>query len=244
MSMDARTNLTEFPSPAVVDRDDWQQTRDELLVREKAHTRAGDALAAARRNLPMTPVVPATLIGADGPVDLVDAFDGHRMLIVYCFMWHHGKPHSHQCEGCTLSQAQIAPGVLPYLEARDVAYAVFSEGPYDELAAYRDFMGWPTRWYSTSRALDNPAVAGGGPLRCFLRDRDDVYLTYETAGRGTEVLDTCLRLLDLTPYGRQETWEDAPTGVPQVPASSWWRQNGSPVAHRIVDSDTTTKSKA
>lgn len=225
-----------WPRPPVVDREEWQRQRSELLVREKAHTRAGDEIAAARRRLPMTVVAPATLTGADGPVSFLDVFDGQRMLIVYCFMWHAGQPHENQCEGCTLSQAQIAAGVLPYLEARNVAYAVFSEGPYDELAAYADYMRWPTRWFSTSDALDNPAIAGGGPLRCYLRDGDDAYLTYETDGRGAEVLDTCLRLLDLTPYGRQETWEDTPHGVDRVPASTWWRgPDGRPIAHRGID---------
>ena len=79
-------------------------------------------------------------------------------------------------------------------ESRDVTYAVFSEGPWDEISAYSDFMGWTMPWYSSSTALDNPALAGGGPVRCYLRDGDDVYLTYETnhqAPKSSTPLSVC-----------------------------------------------------
>src|SRR5450432_3550574 len=77
--------------PAVADRATWQAQLDSLLVREKAHTREGDAIAAARRRLPMVEVDGATpLIGERGAVTLLDAFDGRRMLIAYYFMWHTG----------------------------------------------------------------------------------------------------------------------------------------------------------
>lgn len=223
-------NLTLDVMPPIVDRNAWERARADLLVREKAHTREGDAIAAARRAMPMTPVAVTELIGEDGPLSLLDAFAGRRMLIAYCFMWHHAKPFERQCEGCTLTQSQIGDGVPAYLADRDVSYAVFCEGPWDEISAYRDFMGWTMPWYSTASSLDNPGVAGGGPLRCYVRTGDDVHLTYETEHRGTEVLDTALGLLDLTAFGRQEVWEDSPQGWPQDPTGSWWRRDGRPVA--------------
>jgi predicted dithiol-disulfide oxidoreductase (DUF899 family) len=77
----------------VADRDTWQAQLAELLVREKAHTREGDAIAAARRRLPMVEVESSVpLIGAQGPVRLLDVFEGRRQLIVYFHMWHTGQP--------------------------------------------------------------------------------------------------------------------------------------------------------
>jgi predicted dithiol-disulfide oxidoreductase (DUF899 family) len=125
--------MAESQSPQVVTRDQWEQARAELLVREKAHTRAGDELAAARRRLPMTRMEPLTVVGADGLVPLLDVFEGRRMLIVYHFMWKRkGAAHHQQCEGCTHAQAAINSAVCAYLAERDVTYAVFSSGPWDE----------------------------------------------------------------------------------------------------------------
>src|ERR1700756_5248420 len=70
--------------PAVVDRATWQAELDTLRVREKAHTREGDAIAAARRRLPMVEVHSTVgLIGQDGAVPLLDAFEGRRQLLAY-----------------------------------------------------------------------------------------------------------------------------------------------------------------
>src|ERR687885_1577548 len=85
--------VTGSPLPQITDRLTWQAKIDELRVKEKAHTRAGDALAAERRRLPMVEVDPQTpLIGADGPVPLIDIFDGRSQLIAYFHMWHTGRP--------------------------------------------------------------------------------------------------------------------------------------------------------
>ncbi|MET0736549.1 MAG: DUF899 family protein [Microbacterium sp.] len=223
-------SMRTFPLPEIVDRDAWQRSRDELLVLEKAHTRAGDAISATRRRLPVTPVAPATLVGADGPVALADVFEGRPLLIAYAFMWHHGKPTARQCEGCTLTIADMGEAVPEYLAGRDVTFAVFCEGPWEDISAYREFMGWTMPWYSTEFNQDDPALAGGGFMRSYLRDGDDVYLTYETTDRGTESFAPVLHLLDLTPYGRQEVWEDSPEGWPQDRQGSWWRRDGRPVA--------------
>jgi predicted dithiol-disulfide oxidoreductase (DUF899 family) len=222
--------MTESPTPKIVGREEWERARAELLVREKAHTRAGDELAAVRRRLPMTPMGPATVVGPKGPVALRDVFEGRRMLIVYHFMWNKGAPHHKQCEGCTHSQAAMNAAVCAYLAARDVQYAVFSSGPFNEIVAYRDFMGWTSPWYSTADSEGVLATRDGGDLRCYLRTGDEVFQTYETKWRGIEAMLPTLQLLDLTPYGRQETWEDSPAGWPQDKAGSWWRRDGRPIA--------------
>src|SRR6059036_292018 len=86
--------------PPVVDLATWQAAREKLLVREKAHTREGDAIAAARRRLPMVEMDgQIQLVGENGPVPLVEVFEGRRQLIVYYHMWHDGKSAADQCEG-------------------------------------------------------------------------------------------------------------------------------------------------
>src|SRR4051812_33058291 len=114
--------MKELATPRIVTRHEWERARAELLVREKAHTRAGDEIAAVRRRLPMTRMEPVTVVGADGPVPLRDVFAGRRMLIVYHFMWKNGAPHQQQCEGCTFSQTAMNSAVCAYLAERDVQY--------------------------------------------------------------------------------------------------------------------------
>src|SRR5216110_3384565 len=94
--------------PAAVDRATFEAEIDKLRVREKAHTREGDAIAAARRRLPMVEVDGGLeLTGPDGPTTLLDAFEGRRQLLAYYFMWHHGHPAAEQCEGCTWCASQV-----------------------------------------------------------------------------------------------------------------------------------------
>jgi predicted dithiol-disulfide oxidoreductase (DUF899 family) len=222
---------TTYPVPQVVDRATWQAEVDRLLVREKAHTREGDAIAAARRRLPMVEVDARTpLVGAQGPVALVDVFEGRRQLIAYLHMWHDGKPAAEQCEGCTFFTGHARE--LSYLHSRDVTYATLCQGTYTESARYRDFMGWDMPWYS---ARDSHALLAGrsfGGYLCYVRDGDRVFETYWTTGRGTEAGATSYHLLDLTVYGRQEIWEDSPTGWPQPHATSGeqFRTGGRPTA--------------
>jgi len=94
---------TSAPSlPATVDRATFQAEVDKLRVREKAHTREGDAIAAARRRLPMTEVdASLALTGPHGPLTLLDAFEGRQQLVAYYFMWWAGHSAAEQCEGCT-----------------------------------------------------------------------------------------------------------------------------------------------
>lgn len=202
--------------PEITDRATWQARIDALRVQEKAHTRAGDALAAERRRLPMVEVDPRTpLVGAGGPVPLLDLFEGRSQLIAYFHMWHTGRPAAEQCEGCTFSTTHITE--LSYLHSRDVSYATLCEGPYEESDRYRDFMGWTVPWYSVPAESVDRLVAGRyfGVLAAYLRDGDRVYETYWTTGRGNELMTPSYALLDRTVYGRQELWEDSPESWPQ-----------------------------
>ncbi|MFG1646643.1 DUF899 family protein [Amycolatopsis sp. NPDC049252] len=195
-------------NPPVVDLATWQHARDELLVREKAHTREGDAIAAARRRLPVVEFDGAVdVVGPGGPVPFTDLFQGRDELVVYKHMWHDGAPHQGQCEGCTTTAWHLRDAV--YLNARGVSYAVLTTGPWDEVAAYVEFMGYTEPWYSVR---DVPAPVGDdmGTITCFLRDGDRVFLTYATTGRGNERVNPSMGLLDMTPYGRGEAWEDNP----------------------------------
>lgn len=214
----------------IVSRDEWKAARAELLEREKEHTHASDALAAERRRLPMTHMEPVTVAGPKGKIPLQEVFEGRRMLIVYHFMWKQEAPHHKQCEGCTHSQAAMTAAVSAYLAARDVTYAVFSSGPLDEIIAYRDFMGWTMPWYSTAHSGEALATRDGGDLRCYLQTDDQVFQSYETKWRGIEAMMPSLQLLDLTPYGRQETWEETSEIIQLDEAGSWWRRDGRPVS--------------
>ena len=222
----------ELGRPKIVDRSAFQAELDALRVREKAHTREGDAIAAARRRLPMVEVDPTTkLIGPHGPVTLLDTFEGRRMLISYSFMWNTGKPAPEQCEGCTWVTSQVRE--LSYIHSRDVTFAVFCKGPYEESARYREFMGWEMPWYSAQDSLDT-LLAGRRVsmmyIVCYLRQGSRVFETYWTTIRGVEAMDNSYRLLDLTVYGRQETWEDSPAGWPQGDNMDTLRSNGRPAA--------------
>jgi predicted dithiol-disulfide oxidoreductase (DUF899 family) len=204
--------------PVVVDRSAFEAELDDLRVREKAHTREGDAIAAARRRLPMVEMDPAIpLVGPRGPLTLLDAFEGRRQLIVYYFMWHAGHPAPEQCEGCTWVTSQVQE--LSYLHARDITYAVFCQGPYDESIRYHDFMGWSMPWYSAAPdslgALLVGRQIGRMHIVSYVRQGDRVFETYWTTVRGVEAMDYTYALMDLTVYGRQETWEDSPPGWPQ-----------------------------
>ncbi len=222
---------TNVGLPAVVDRATWQAEVDALRLREKAHTREGDAIAAARRRLPVVEMDPTTtLTGPQGPVTLLDAFEGRRQLVAYYFMWHTGHPAAEQCEGCTYFTGQVRE--LSMFHSRDATFAVFCQGPYDESVRYRDFMGWEMPWYSAQGSLDTLLAGreiGTMYLICYLRHGDRVFETYWTTGRGVETMDNSYRLLDLTAYGRQEGWENSPADWPRWSGHPF-RTNERPIA--------------
>ena len=226
-SSNANSSLTG--KPPIVDLATWEAARAELLVREKAHTREGDAIAAARRRLPMVEVDGTTeVVGPDGPVPFVDLFQGRDELVVYQHMWHDGAPHQGQCEGCTWTAWHLRDAV--YLNARGVSLAFLTAGAWDEVAPFVEFMGYTQPWYSV-RGVEEPLATEEGRISSYLRDGDRVFLTYSTTGRGNEVTAPFFALLDMTPYGRGESWENDPEGWPEGQQACWyWRADADGVA--------------
>lgn len=163
---------------------------------------------------------------------LTEVFDGRSQLITYYLMWHTGKPTAEQCEGCTFNTAQV--NELSYLNSRDVNYATFCQGPYEESSRYRDFMGWTFLWYSVPEDSVNALVGdpNAGFMVCYLRDGDKVYETYRNAARGNEVMGSSYLMMDLTAFGRRESWEDSPEGWPQDWSSGGGQMSidGRPIA--------------
>ena len=208
--------------PKIVAPDEWLAARQDLLAKEKDLTRQRDALNAERRRLPMVEMPDYTLEGEDGPVRLVDVFDGASQLIVYNHMWHPGAQW--QCGGCTGFTSQFTR--LEFLRSYDARFVVVTQGPIDEALAYKRRVGNRMTWYSTANSpfgADVDAPPGGGfAVNVFLRDGEKVYRTWHTNGRGTEQLSHSFALIDLLPYGRQEEWQDSPAGWPKRPTYSGW----------------------
>jgi predicted dithiol-disulfide oxidoreductase (DUF899 family) len=226
------TTKTKTALPKVVSASEWNAARDKLLVKEKAATRARDALAAERRRLPMVLIDKAyEFEGAEGKLGLHDLFEGRSQLLLYHFMFAPGVdgwPDA-GCDGCSFFADQI--GHLSHLHARDVTLVLVSRAPLVNIQAYRKRMGWTVPWFSSAASdfnsdfgVTNEAGEHHG-LSVFLRDGDRVYRTYFTTARGVEPLGSTWTFLDLTPYGRQETWEDSPEGWPQTKPYVWWRRH-------------------
>ncbi|MET7699102.1 DUF899 domain-containing protein [Streptomyces sp. NPDC005485] len=215
--------------PQVVSHEEWQAAREELLAKEKAATRARDALNAERRRLPMVEVGKEYVFeGGDGKATLLDLFRGRDQLVVYHFMfapeWDAG------CRSCSAFLDQI--GHLAHLRARGTEFAAVSRAPYTKILPFKARMGWTAPWYSSygtdfnhdfhvtfespgeapaanaanaanaAQTVERPGVS------CFLRDHDRVFHTYSTYERGLDGLGSTTSLLDLTALGRQEEWEE------------------------------------
>ena len=222
------TRDTRPALPAIASADEWRSALDELLEQEKAHTRRGDAIAAARRRLPMVEVrADHRLRSATGDVPLLDMFENRRQLIVYHFMF--GTEWEAGCDGCSwVADAMSHPA---HLNARDVSLALVSRAPIDKLLAYRKRMGWTIPWYSAADSDFNETMGATvegieqGGLSVFVRHGHQVFRSYFTTGRGIEHLGSHWAYLDLTPFGRQETWEDSPPGWPQGEPYLWQRRH-------------------
>jgi predicted dithiol-disulfide oxidoreductase (DUF899 family) len=222
--------------PPVVSRTEWQEARDALLAEEKEATRARDGLAAKRRRLPIVAIDKDYVFdGPDGKARLLELFEGRSQLLLYHFMF--GPNQEAGCNGCSMFIDQI--GDLAHLHARDTSFAIVSRAPSTKIEAYKKRMGWTIPWYS-SFETDFNVDFGVGPetpqpdvyqdgetfgLSVFLRDGDSVFRTYFTTARGVEALGSVWTLLDLTPLGRQEEWEDSPAGYPQTKPYQWWRRH-------------------
>jgi predicted dithiol-disulfide oxidoreductase (DUF899 family) len=224
---------------AVVPEQEWNSKREALLVKEKELTHARDALAAERRRLPMVRVEKDySFEGPNGEVGLLDLFEDRRQLIVYRFyldpdMQIASYPED-GCPGCTMF-ADNLPRLI-HLNARDTTMVFVSRGSQEAIRNYRARMGWDDwPWYTTtddfSADFDVPEYWG---VNVFLRDGDDIYRSYFASGRSAEDLISVWGLLDITPFGRQEEWQDAPDGVPQGPTGSWVRRHDEYTADELA----------
>lgn len=225
---------TSDAMPEVVSEAQWREASDALLAKEKALTRARDALTADRRRLPMAKIGKAYVFeGAEGAVSLPELFDSRPQLLLYHFMFApgvHGWPDA-GCPGCSMFVDNIGQFAAEHLKARGVSLALVSRAPLANVRAYRRRMGWPHRWVSSAGNSFNQDLGITTPdeerhgLSVFLRRGDEVYRTYFTSQRGCEAVGNVWGFLDATPHGRQEAWEDSPAGWPQTPPYEWWRRH-------------------
>jgi predicted dithiol-disulfide oxidoreductase (DUF899 family) len=235
----------DIAHPPIATREEWLSQRLALLAEEKEVTKAYDRVNARRRRLPMVKVEkPYTFMGADGETSLLGLFDGKRQLIVHHFMfapeWDSG------CGSCTwhanqfgdlssLEKADVrmvrvsrAPieKLLAYQQEKGWPtpwYSSFgTDFNYDFMVTLDPARGSTQYNYKTGEELTKAV----GPLEgssewpgfsVFFRLGDEVFHTYSAYGRGVERLMDVFGLLDITPYGRQEDFEDSPAGWPQNP---------------------------
>lgn len=139
-------NHTQLPT--IVSREDWVKARKKLLNKEKAATRARDALNAERRRLPMVKMDKDYLFeGSDGRVSLLDLFEERSQLIVGHFMfdpsWEQG------CSSCSAGAVEMSDGHLKHLHARDTTFVYISRAPYSKIESYKNQKGWNFPWYSS-----------------------------------------------------------------------------------------------
>jgi predicted dithiol-disulfide oxidoreductase (DUF899 family) len=212
-------------TPPTVSPQEWDAARERLLVKEKALTRARDALAAERRRMPwMRLEKDYAFEGPDGRASLLDLFDGRRQLIVYRAFFEPGVfgwP-DHACRGCSMVADQVAH--LAHLHARDTSLAFASRAPQQDIARVKARMGWTMPWYTMTDDFDADfGVDEWHGTNAFIRDDDGtVFRTYFINNRGDEVMGGTWSYLDITALGRQEEWEDSPEGYPQTPPYEWW----------------------
>jgi predicted dithiol-disulfide oxidoreductase (DUF899 family) len=211
--------------PPIVSPQEWEAARQELLVEEKALTRARDALAAKRRRMPRMAVEKEYAFeGPKGPVSLLDLFEGRRQLIVYRFFFEpgvYGWPDG-GCPGCSFLADQV--GHLAHLNVRDTTLAFVSRAPQPDIERWKARMGWDVPWYTLTDGFDADfGVDEWHGTNAFLLDGERVLRTYFVNLRGDEAMGSTWSYLDLTALGRQEEWEDSPEGYPQTPPYQWWR---------------------
>jgi predicted dithiol-disulfide oxidoreductase (DUF899 family) len=203
--------------PEIVSEDEWQLAHDELLAKEKAHTREGDRLAAERRRQPIHEIAKDYRFeGPHGEASLLELFEGRRQLALYHFMF--GPSKEEGCDGCSMFVDQV--GHLAHLRARDTTFVLVSRAPVKKLEAFKGRMGWDgIPWYSDSKGdfgIDfgfsppepQPDQHQDGEIfgfTVFIRDDEGrVYRTYFTNWRGVEAIGTVWSILDRTPLGRQQ----------------------------------------
>jgi predicted dithiol-disulfide oxidoreductase (DUF899 family) len=228
--------------PEIVTREEWLEARKQFLVREKQATRMRDALNADRRRLPMVAIDKEyTFEGPEGRVTLAGLFGDSRQLIVQHVMF--GPDWDAACPGCSSGIDETADGMLAHLRTRDTAFVLVSRAPQDKLEKYQAVRGWTIPWYSSygsdfnydfqatldrdrqqlvynfreepDMVADDPSTEVPG-FSFFLRDGDQVFHTYSTWARGTDIVGSAYSFLDLTALGRQEDWEEPKGRAPRV----------------------------
>jgi predicted dithiol-disulfide oxidoreductase (DUF899 family) len=224
--------------PPIVSAQEWEAARQRLLVKEKAVTRARDALAAERRRMPWLAVEKTyEFEGPKGRVSLRDLFDGRRQLIVYrafhepgVFGW-----PEHACRGCSMVADQVAD--VAHLNARDTTLAFVSRAGQPDIERVKTRMGWTMPWYTITDSFDADfGVDEWHGTNVFFRDGERVFRTYFINQRGDEQMGNTWNYLDVTPLGRQEDWEDSPEGYPQSEPYKWWNWHDNYAAESSPDS--------
>lgn len=206
-------------------REQWAVAYAELRAEEKELTRRSDALAAQRQALPWVPVTTEYRFETNaGTKTLAQLFDGRSQLIVRHFM--HGPKTPEGCPGCTFETDNLV-GAVAHLAHRDVTFILASRSPLEVLNAYKARMGWDIEWVSSEDAFDRdlfgvmhiPSPRRSGnmldvmelmALSVFALEDGVVYHTYSTYDRGTDALNATWQLLDRTPKGRGENFDDWP----------------------------------
>ncbi len=219
----------------VVSPEEWEAAREELLVKEKQHMRAGDALAAERRRMPWMEVEKEYRFeGPDGPASLADLFAGRPQLIIYRAFYgpdvttlaEGGSYPERACVGCSMVADQVAHPA--HLHARDVTLVFASRAPQGDIEGLKRLHGWELiPWYTITDDWDADfGVDEWHGHVVFFRDGDRIFRTFSVHGRGSETIGTTWSHLDITPLGRQEKWQDSPDGYPQDSGpGEWWNYN-------------------
>jgi predicted dithiol-disulfide oxidoreductase (DUF899 family) len=228
--------------PPVVSQEAWEAARQEMLVKEKANTRARDALAAERRRMPWVAVDKAYAFegpagqSSTGKASLADLFDGRRQLIVYRAFFElgvFGWP-DHACRGCSMVADQVAH--LAHLNARDTTLVFVSRAPQADIVRLKKHMGWDIPWFTITDEFDADfSVDQWHGTNVFFRHNGRIFRTYFVNNRGDEQMGGTWNYLDITPLGRQERWEDSPAGYPQTPTYKWWNWHDSYVEGAAPD---------
>jgi len=195
----------------VVSREEWRMARGALIAKEKAFTRAGDALGAEQRALPWVKIDKEYVFeGPSGKLTLSDLFDGRSQLFIKMFMLDPGQVR--QCTGCSLEVDHVA-GLLEHLQNNDVTYAVVAPAPIAEIEAMRQRMDWRFPWVSCGMGefyrdvylTFNPeGVTSTGNVVFYKDDDGQIFHTYSSYSRGCEGYLGIYRIFDVMPKGRNE----------------------------------------
>ena len=138
----------------VVSHDAWIAARKAHLAEEKSFTRARDALARKRRDLPWEKVDKNYVFDTPaGKQSLADLFGGKSQLIIYHFML--GPGWEAGCPSCSYL-ADHFDGAVVHLAQRDVSFVVVSRAPLPEIEAFKRRMGWHFKWVSSFGSDFNP----------------------------------------------------------------------------------------